>query len=105
MPSLVMDFGGPAGRARRAIARAMASFPKLLLLDEPFLGLAPVWIRQISDAILQLRAQGTTVLMTEQMAPPALKLATSGYVMTGGGVRRGGPIDSIRDLALADEYL
>ncbi len=88
-----------------AIARAMASFPKLLLLDEPFLGLAPVWIRQISDAILQLRKQGTTVLMTEQMARPALKLATSGYVMRGGEVRRGGPIDSIRDLALADEYL
>ncbi len=61
-----------------AIARAMASFPKLLLLDEPFLGLAPVWIRQISDAILQLRTQGATVLMTEQMARPALKLATSG---------------------------
>lgn len=88
-----------------AIARAMASFPKLLLLDEPFLGLAPVWIRQISDAILQLRTRGTTVLMTEQMARPALKLATSGYVMRGGEVRRSGPVDAIRDLALADEYL
>jgi branched-chain amino acid transport system ATP-binding protein len=88
-----------------ALARAMASFPKLLLMDEPFLGLAPVWIRQISDAILQLRARGTTVLMTEQMARPALKLATSGYVMRGGEVRRSGPVDAIRDLALADEYL
>jgi branched-chain amino acid transport system ATP-binding protein len=88
-----------------ALARAMASFPKLLLMDEPFLGLAPVWIKQISDAILQLRARGTTVLMTEQMARPALKLATSGYVMRGGEVRRSGPVDTIRDLALADEYL
>jgi branched-chain amino acid transport system ATP-binding protein len=88
-----------------ALARAMASFPKLLLMDEPFLGLAPVWIRQISDAILQLRARGTTVLMTEQMARPALKLATSGYVMRGGEVRRSGPVDAIRDLALAEEYL
>jgi branched-chain amino acid transport system ATP-binding protein len=88
-----------------ALARAMASFPKLLLMDEPFLGLAPVWIKQISDAILQLRARGTTVLMTEQMARPALKLATSGYVMRGGEVRRSGPVDVIRDLALADEYL
>jgi len=88
-----------------ALARAMASFPKLLLMDEPFLGLAPVWIRQISDAILQLRARGTTVLMTEQMARPALKLATRGYVMRGGEVRRGGPVDVIRDVALADEYL
>jgi branched-chain amino acid transport system ATP-binding protein len=88
-----------------ALARAMASFPKLLLMDEPFLGLAPVWIKQISGAILQLRARGTTVLMTEQMARPALKLATSGYVMRGGEVRRSGRVDSIRDLALADEYL
>jgi branched-chain amino acid transport system ATP-binding protein len=88
-----------------ALSRAMASFPRLLLLDEPFLGLAPVWIQQISDAILQLRARGTTVLMTEQMARPALKLATSGYVMRGGDVRRGGTVADIRDLALADEYL
>ena len=88
-----------------ALARAMASFPKLLLLDEPFLGLAPVWITQIGDAIAQLRARGTTVLMTEQMARPALKLATRGYVMRGGEVRRGGPVAEIRDLALADEYL
>jgi branched-chain amino acid transport system ATP-binding protein len=88
-----------------ALSRAMASFPRLLLLDEPFLGLAPVWISQISDAILQLRARGTTVLMTEQMARPALKLATRGYVMRGGEVRRGGTVAEIRDLALADEYL
>ena len=88
-----------------AISRAMASFPRLLLMDEPFLGLAPVWIQQISGAILQLRARGTTVLMTEQMARPALKLATRGYVMRGGEVRRSGSVDEIRDLALADEYL
>ena len=61
-----------------ALSRAMASFPRLLLMDEPFLGLAPVWIKQISDAIAQLCARGTTVLMTEQMARPALKLATRG---------------------------
>jgi branched-chain amino acid transport system ATP-binding protein len=88
-----------------ALSRAMASFPRLLLLDEPFLGLAPVWIAQISAAILQLRARGTTVLMTEQMARPALKLATRGYVMRNGEVRRGGSVAEIRDLALADEYL
>ena len=88
-----------------ALSRAMASFPRLLLMDEPFLGLAPVWIKQISDAILQLRARGTTVLMTEQMARPALRLATRGYVMRGGEVRRSGTVAEIRDLALADEYL
>jgi branched-chain amino acid transport system ATP-binding protein len=110
-PLLVDRAAQPAGQLSGgqqqivAISRAMASFPRLLLLDEPFLGLAPVWIKQISDAILQLRARGTTVLMTEQMARPALKLATSGYVMRGGEVRRSGPVDTIRDLALADEYL
>jgi len=88
-----------------ALARAMAAFPRLLLLDEPFLGLAPVWIRQISDAIAQLRARGTTVLMTEQMARPALRLATRGYVMRGGEVRRSGTVAEIREIALADEYL
>ena len=110
-PLLVERATQPAGQLSGgqqqivALARAMASFPKLLLMDEPFLGLAPVWIKQISDAILQLRAQSTTVLMTEQMARPALKLATTGYVMRGGEVRRSGPVDAIRDLALADEYL
>ncbi|CAA2158551.1 High-affinity branched-chain amino acid transport ATP-binding protein LivF [Methylobacterium brachiatum] len=88
-----------------AFARAMASFPPLLLLDEPFLGLAPVWIRNISDAIRALQARGTTILMTEQMARPALKLATRGYVMRGGEVRREGPVGVIRDVALAEEYL
>jgi branched-chain amino acid transport system ATP-binding protein len=88
-----------------ALARAMSSFPPLLLLDEPFLGLAPVWIARISNAIRQMQQRGTTILMTEQMARPALKLATRGYVMRGGDVRRSGPIAEIRELALAEEYL
>jgi branched-chain amino acid transport system ATP-binding protein len=88
-----------------AFARAMSSFPALLLLDEPFLGLAPVWIARISDAIRQMQQRGTTILMTEQMARPALKLATRGYVMRGGEIRRGGTVAEVRDLALAAEYL
>jgi len=88
-----------------AFARAMSSFPKLLLLDEPFLGLAPIWIARISDAIRALQRRGTTILMTEQMARPALKLATRGYVMRGGEVRRSGSVEEIREIALAEEYL
>jgi branched-chain amino acid transport system ATP-binding protein len=88
-----------------ALARAMSSYPRLLLLDEPFLGLAPVWIQQISDAIRQMKARGTTVLMTEQMARPALKLANRGYVMRGGEVRQSGSVAEIRERALAEEYL
>jgi branched-chain amino acid transport system ATP-binding protein len=88
-----------------AFARAMSSYPPFLLLDEPFLGLAPVWIQRISDAIRQVQRRGTTILMTEQMARPALKLATRGYVMRGGEVRRSGSVAEIRDIALAEEYL
>jgi branched-chain amino acid transport system ATP-binding protein len=88
-----------------ALARAMASFPALLLLDEPFLGLAPIWIARISDAIRAMQRRGTTILMTEQMARPALKLAARGYVMRGGEVRRSGTVADIRELALAEEYL
>ena len=88
-----------------AIARAVSSMPKLLLLDEPFLGLAPVWIGRISDTIRELQRRGTTILMTEQMARPALKLATRAYVVRGGEVRRSGTVDEIREEALAEEYL
>ncbi|PTM43460.1 ABC transporter ATP-binding protein [Bosea sp. 124] len=88
-----------------AFARAMSSYPKLLLLDEPFLGLAPVWIQRISDAVREIQRRGTTILMTEQMARPALKLATRGYIMRGGEVRRSGSVADIGDAALVEEYL
>lgn len=88
-----------------ALARAVCALPRLLLLDEPFLGLAPVWIGRVSGAIRHLQARGTTILMTEQMARPALKLATHVYLLRGGEVRRSGPIDQMRDFAMADEYL
>jgi len=88
-----------------AIARAISTLPKLLLLDVPFLGLAPVWIGRISEAVRELQRRGTAILMTEQMARPALKLAHRAYVMRGGVVRRSGSVEEIRELALAEEYL
>ena len=88
-----------------AIARAMSSRPSLLLLDEPFLGLAPVWIDQISTAVRHFQSQGATILMTEQMAIPALKLASRGYVMRGGRITRSGSPAEIREAALSKEYL
>ena len=88
-----------------ALARAVSTLPKLLLLDEPFLGLAPVWIGRISEAIRELQRRGTTILMTEQMARPALKLADRAYVMRGGEVRRSGSVAEVQGIALAEEYL
>lgn len=88
-----------------AIARAVSTMPKLLLLDEPFLGLAPVWIGHVSDAIRELQRRGTTILMTEQMARPALKLVDRAYVLRGGEIRRSGTVEEIREVALAEEYL
>lgn len=88
-----------------AIARAMSGGPKLLLLDEPFLGLAPVWIQQISAAVRQMQNEGIAVLMTEQMARPALKIAHYGHVMRAGQIRRSGSTDEIKGAALAEEYL
>jgi len=68
-----------------AIARALMARPRLLLLDEPSLGLAPVLVKQIFDAIRQLnRREKLTVFLVEQNAFHALKLATRGYVMVNG---------------------
>ncbi|SDH36481.1 ABC transporter ATP-binding protein [Pseudomonas panipatensis] len=69
-----------------AIGRALMSKPKLLLLDEPSLGLAPIIIQQIFDIIEQLRAEGVTVFLVEQNANQALKLADRGYVLENGRI-------------------
>ena len=67
-----------------AIARALMSAPRLLLLDEPSLGLAPLIIRDIFDAIRQLRSSGLTILLVEQMAKQALGVADRAYVLETG---------------------
>ena len=74
-----------------AIGRALMSRPRLLLLDEPSLGLAPLVVRQIFDAIRRLnREQGLTVFFVEQNAYHALKLADRGYVMVNGVITMSG---------------
>lgn len=69
-----------------AIGRALMSKPRLLLLDEPSLGLAPIVIQQIFDTIEQLRQKGMTIFLVEQNANQALKLADRGYVLENGRV-------------------
>lgn len=75
-----------------AIARALMSRPRLLLLDEPSLGLAPLVVRQIFDVIRDLNAtEGLTVFLVEQNAYHALKLAHRGYVLVNGAITLSGP--------------
>jgi branched-chain amino acid transport system ATP-binding protein len=69
-----------------AISRALMSRPRLLLLDEPSLGLAPLIIRQIFEIIRRINQEGTTVFLVEQNANQALKIAHRGYVMENGEV-------------------
>lgn len=82
-----------------AVARALMARPRLLLLDEPSLGLAPKVIKEIFAALAALRADGHTILLVEQDARLALKHADRGYVMRTGQVALSGPAEEL----LADD--
>jgi branched-chain amino acid transport system ATP-binding protein len=74
-----------------AIGRALMASPKLMVLDEPSLGLAPLLVRQIRDIIVDINKQGTSVLLIEQNASMALSIAHHGYVMETGRIVLDGP--------------
>jgi branched-chain amino acid transport system ATP-binding protein len=74
-----------------AIGRALMSNPRLLLLDEPSLGLAPAMVAAVFRVIEEIRGQGVTVLMVEQNAALALRMADRGYVMENGRIALEGP--------------
>jgi branched-chain amino acid transport system ATP-binding protein len=82
-----------------AIARALMSRPRLLLLDEPSLGLAPKLVREIFAIVAELRSTGVTILLVEQNASLALQQADRGYVLEAGRLTLSGPADEL----LADE--
>ena len=89
-----------------AIGRALMSRPRLLLLDEPSMGLAPQFIAQIFAVIEEINAAGTTVLLVEQNAKQALGLAHVAYVLETGEVTRSGPgSELLADPAVQDAYL
>ncbi|MBA3423709.1 MAG: ABC transporter ATP-binding protein [Rubrobacter sp.] len=89
-----------------AIGRALMSRPKLLLLDEPSMGLAPVLVERIFDIIKEINAQGTTILLVEQNANVALEIATRGYVMETGSIVTSASAEKLRkDPKVREAYL
>jgi branched-chain amino acid transport system ATP-binding protein len=80
-----------------AIGRAMMSRPRVLLLDEPSLGLAPILVQQIFAIIREIKEQGTTILLVEQNALQALSIADRGYVLQTGQVVLAGPAADLRE--------
>lgn len=75
------------GQQMLVMARAMMANPDLLLLDEPSMGLAPIYIQKVFDIIQKINAQGTTILLIEQNAHQALSIADRGYVIASGEIQ------------------
>lgn len=111
-PVLGAHSGVPAGRLsggeqqQLAIARALMSRPRLLLLDEPSLGLAPLVVKIVFETILELREQGMTVVLVEQNAVKALDCSDRAYLLVSGGVQATGTGAELTDAAeLSHAYL
>ena len=89
-----------------SIGRALMSRPKLLLLDEPSMGLAPMFIAQIFEIITEIQKQGVTILLVEQNAAKALKVANRAYVLeTGTITKEGAGLELLNDDAVKRAYL
>ena len=89
-----------------AIGRALMSHPRLLLLDEPSLGLAPILVEQIFEIIQEINKQGTTILLVEQNAYLALQLTHRGYVMETGEIAiEGTSAELLNDVRVRQAYL
>jgi branched-chain amino acid transport system ATP-binding protein len=89
-----------------AIGRALMGRPKLLLLDEPSMGLAPVLVERIFQTIQEINQQGTTILLVEQNANVALEIATRGYVLDTGSIVNSASAEKLReDPKVREAYL
>jgi branched-chain amino acid transport system ATP-binding protein len=93
-------------RQMLALGRALMAGPRLLMLDEPSLGLAPLIVKEIFSIIATLKASGVSILLVEQNARAALQIASQGYVLETGTVAIAGPSEAIsRDARVAATYL
>ena len=92
-------------RQMLAIGRALMARPKLLLLDEPSLGLAPLVVREIFEAVRRINGEGTAILLVEQKIPPALALAEYAYVLEVGRVALEGPAKELAQGGIRKLYL
>ncbi|MEI7641560.1 MAG: ABC transporter ATP-binding protein [Actinomycetes bacterium] len=89
-----------------AVSRAMMGAPKLLMLDEPSMGLAPVLVDMIFETIIKIREQGITILLIEQNAAAALDVADRAYVLESGTIKMSGKAsDLAKDSAVTKAYL
>jgi len=89
-----------------AIGRALMAYPRLLLLDEPSLGLAPILVHTIFEAIDQINKEGTTILLVEQNANAALRHSHRGYVLETGSIVMEGPSAQLAaDQRVKEAYL
>ena len=89
-----------------AIGRGLMANPRVLLLDEPSIGLAPLVVREIFDILVSLKKSGTTILMVEQNARAALKIADRAYVLERGVISLGGRAkDMLQDTNIQSAYL
>ena len=80
-----------------AIGRGLMSRPRLLMLDEPSLGLAPILVREVFNIIRQINARGVTVMLVEQNVRQALEIAHRGYVLETGRIVRSGSAPALLD--------
>jgi len=89
-----------------AMARALMSRPKLILMDEPTMGLSPLWVDRVLELIASINRSGTTIFMVEQNANLALQIAHDAYVLQTGRIVLEGPANKLRhDPRIRDAYL
>ncbi|USG68005.1 ABC transporter ATP-binding protein [Brevibacillus ruminantium] len=89
-----------------ALSRALMSDPEMLVLDEPSMGLSPLFVKQILDTVIQLRKEGKTILLVEQLAAAALSISDRAYVLSSGQIEMSGTAsDLLHDEKVVRTYL